>query len=184
MLSRGLIRAGRRSCGFTLPFTPKPTLCGNGALRGLSSDSISYSGGQAIVGQGGFYGSGGNRKLDAHTQHKPEALGEYIRETDMDSKTALTFHSSSAHYTAHVEDVKTLANVMEKVEDVTAELNECGEEDLERMISLKGKKRKLVNNKEVMEILNRLYYDGEPVWGLSINERELVSAARRVIEDN
>ena len=73
---------------------------------------------------------------------------------------------------------------MEKVEDVTAELNECGEEDLERMISLKGKKRKLVNNKEVMEILNRLYYDGEPVWGLSINERELVSAARRVIEDN
>ena len=123
------------------------------------SDSISYSGGQATVGQGGFYGSGGNRKLDSQTAHKPEAI-------------------------AHLEDVDTLRSVMNDVSDVMREISELADKDVERMIALKSKRRKMIHNKEVSEIISRLHFGGEPVWGLSVNERELVTAARRAVEES
>ena len=41
----------------------------------LFSDSITYSGGQASEGQGGFYGSGGSRLKTTTPEHHPEALG-------------------------------------------------------------------------------------------------------------
>lgn len=38
------------------------------------SDSVTYSGGQATTGQGGFYGSGGSRVASASPAHHPEAV--------------------------------------------------------------------------------------------------------------
>mmetsp|Transcript_29656 Transcript_29656/g.67750 ORF Transcript_29656/g.67750 Transcript_29656/m.67750 type:complete len:96 (-) Transcript_29656:495-782(-) len=46
------------------------------AIRSLSTygESITYSGGQASEGQGGYYGSGGARKSILETEHRPEML--------------------------------------------------------------------------------------------------------------
>jgi hypothetical protein len=37
---------------------------------------------------------------------------------------------------------------------------------------------KLIANKQMNDLLNRLEIKGEPVWGLSTKERDLVRAAR------
>lgn len=36
---------------------------------------------------------------------------------------------------------------------------------------------------EVLESLNRLEFDGSPVWGLSTNERALVELAREKVNE-
>ena len=61
--------------------------------------SITYSGGQASEGQGGFYGSGGSRKNTNVIEHHPEALGD-------------------------MEDIQTLMKVMEGVEKLEEKLAE------------------------------------------------------------
>ena len=45
-----------------------------------SGDSITYSGGHASSGQGGFYGSGGARVAKSSPAHHPEAIA---RESDI-----------------------------------------------------------------------------------------------------
>jgi hypothetical protein len=47
-----------------------------------------------------------------------------------------------------------------------------------RSIELKARVAKLASSKQMNEILKRLEIKGEPVWGLSTKERELVRAAR------
>ena len=66
------------------------------SLRGFS---ITYSGGQASEGQGGFYGSGGSRKNTAQIKHHPEAVGD-------------------------LEDIRTLVAIMEHVEKLEEKLAE------------------------------------------------------------
>ena len=65
----------------------------------LRSFSITYSGGQASEGQGGFYGSGGSRKNTAQIKHHPEAVGD-------------------------LEDIRTLVAIMENVEKLEEKLAE------------------------------------------------------------
>lgn len=118
------------------------------------SDSVTYSGGQASQGQGGFYGSGGSRAAkQSQPIHHPEAL-------------------------ARVADIKELSKIMENVESMENELRNLGSVVNSRSIELRARLKKTISNPMVLELLNRLEIKGEPVWGLSTKERDLVRLAR------
>lgn len=119
----------------------------------LLSDSITYSGGQASQGQGGFYGSGGSRVVSATPQHHPEAL-------------------------ARQADITELASIMNQIENMEVELASVGTAVTTRSIELKSGINKLATNPKVLELITRLEIKGEPVWGLSSKERDLVRNAR------
>jgi len=117
--------------------------------RRALSDSITYSGGQASEGQGGFYGSGGSRVISGKPTHHPEAL-------------------------AQAADVATLSSIMAEVELLESELRSLGNSVTSRSIEIKSKVKKTISNPKVRDLLNRLELRGEPVWGLSREERALV----------
>ena len=104
----------------------------------LMSDSISYSGGQATAGQGGYYGSGGSRVSTAAPHHHPEALA---RQTD-------------------IEDLATIMNTVEKMENELATLTTVSA----RSIELKQAMSKTISNPQVLALLDKLEIKGEPVW--------------------
>lgn len=116
-------------------------------------DSITYSGGQASQGQGGFYGSGGSRLAKGDQPHSPEFM-------------------------ANKEDVDALAKIMADADVLEAELAQHGDEVNSTTIELKRKIQKILHTPAMRSLLNKLEVKGEPVWGLSVDERELVKAAK------
>ena len=127
---------------------------GGGDMGGDGGGSITYSGGQATSGQGGFYGAGGARATKAQTKHRPEAV-------------------------AHAADIKSLRKLMEEVEELEVELR--GAQELPKQISIKASIKKKASGKEMTELLKRLELKGQPVWGLSVSERDLVKEARKLL---
>jgi hypothetical protein len=119
----------------------------------ICSDNITYSGGHANVGQGGFYGSGGSRVSKNVVAHHPEAM-------------------------ARQADIKDLVAIMNEVESIDTDLQSLGNVVSSRSIELKARLKKTVQNPKVRELLARLEIKGEPVWGLSVKERSLVVALR------
>mmetsp|Transcript_20551 Transcript_20551/g.44923 ORF Transcript_20551/g.44923 Transcript_20551/m.44923 type:complete len:161 (-) Transcript_20551:154-636(-) len=132
--------------------------------RWLSDGNITYSGGQATEGQGGYYGSGGARKIDNE--------GEHTQQMQMLALAA---------------DVQKITDVMGEVETLESLLeseNESSKGEVTgKSIEIKSSIKKLVTSPEFTESLNRLEIQGEPVWGLSSEERELIIDARtKVLE--
>ena len=120
----------------------------------LFSDSVTYSGGHASQGQGGFYGSGGSRAAaGGSVTHHPEAR-------------------------ANQKDIADLAKIVYDVEILESELKTLGNVVSSRTIEVKARIKKLISNPHVREILNRLEIKGQPVWGLSSKERDLVRLAK------
>ena len=105
-------------------------------------------------GQGGFYGSGGARLKTVTPAHHPEAV-------------------------ARQTDVEALSKIMNDLESIEQELRSLGNVLNSRTIELKAKLKRTISNPSVLELLNRLEIKGEPVWGLSGKERDLVRAARQ-----
>lgn len=121
-----------------------------------SLNSVTYSGGQAISGQGGFYGSGGSRALKKDgVRHHPEAI-------------------------AQAADIDKLSSIMEEVELLQNELHEQGDTLSSKTLAIKSKLKKTICTPTVNEILKRLELKGEPVWGLSVKERDLVRQAKEL----
>lgn len=125
-------------------------------------ESITYSGGQASEGQGGFYGSGGARASKLETEHKPEMV-------------------------ALAADVENLTLVMEEIYKLDAMLEEEKESAdssiTGKSLEISSKIKKIMTSVDVMDCLNRLEVEGEPVWGLSSEERDLVHAARQKVNE-
>jgi len=123
-------------------------------------ESITYSGGQASAGQGGYYGSGGARASKLETEHRPEMV-------------------------ALVADVENLTLVMEEIYKLDAILEEEKERSdsgvTGKSLEISSKIKKIMTSVDVMDCLNRLEVEGEPVWGLSSEERDLVHAARQMV---
>ena len=117
--------------------------------------SITYSGGQASEGQGGFYGSGGARvaRGPVSWDHKAVASSEAIR-----SLTRLMDQAFKLEETIRSGDALD-----------------------ETVIEAKGNLKKLMTGDEVTELLSSLEMGGEPVWGLSTKERRLVREAKEKI---
>lgn len=122
--------------------------------------NITYSGGQAINGQGGYYGSGGSRStLDPTTDQKAGLVA----------------------MAADVEKVKQTMNELIELEGLLQreyEKNSAGDAPTGRSIELKSSIKKLMTSPDFGQSLNNLEVDGQPGWGLSSDERELVSFAR------
>lgn len=125
---------------------------------------IQYSGGQATEGQGGFYGSGGARKIDN--------AGEHTQQMQM-----LALAADVQKITAVMGEVETLESLLE------SETKASNGEVTGKSIEIKANIKKLVTSPEFTESLNRLEIQGSPVWGLSSDERELIIDARaKVLE--
>lgn len=125
-------------------------------------DSITYSGGQASEGQGGFYGSGGARASKLETEHRPEMV-------------------------ALAADVENLTLVMEEMSKLDLVLEEekesSGSSVTGKSLEISSKIKKIMTSVDVMDCLNRLEFEGEPVWGLSSKERDLVHAVRQKVNE-
>lgn len=122
-----------------------------------SGDSITYSGGQATSGQGGYYGAGGSRAVGGlNVKHRSDAL-------------------------AHVEDIAKMRSIMAEVHEMESQLNAVADKDIAVKIQVKGNIKKKMTSREMFELLGKLEMKGEPVWGLSQTERELVKEARRKV---
>jgi hypothetical protein len=104
--------------------------------------------------QGGFYGSGGARKASGAPPHHPEAI-------------------------ARQSDINELTLIMNEIESLEQELRTIGGVVNTRSIEIKARIKKTISNPKVREMLNRLEIKGEPVWGLSSKERDLVRAAKQ-----
>ncbi|KAL7476821.1 hypothetical protein ACHAW6_002653 [Cyclotella cf. meneghiniana] len=126
------------------------------------SDNITYSGGQASEGQGGFYGSGGARASKLETEHKPEMVA---LATDVENLTLV------------MEEVYKLEEMLEEEKD-KADGGVSG-----KTLEISSKIKKIMTSVDVMECLKRLEVEGEPVWGLSSEERELVYDARQKVNE-
>ena len=123
-----------------------------------------YSGGQATEGQGGYYGSGGARKIDN--------AGEHTQQMQM-----LALAADVQKITAVMGEVETLESLLE------SETKASNGEVTGKSIEIKANTKKLVTSPDFTESLNRLEIQGEPVWGLSSDERELIIDARtKVLE--
>ena len=118
--------------------------------------------GQASEGQGGFYGSGGARVSKIETEHRPEML-------------------------ALAADVENLTLVMEEIYKLDEELEKEKEQHEGQLtgksLEISSKIKKVMTSNDVMDCLNRLEVDGEPVWGLSSEERDLVHYARLKVNE-
>jgi hypothetical protein len=76
---------------------------------------------------------------------------------------------------ALASDVDHVVQVMMEVQ----QLEELLEDDLNKSMEARGSIKKLMTAPDFMETLERLEcVKGEPVWGLSQQERELIAAAR------
>lgn len=91
------------------------------------------------------------------------------------STSAPTHHPEA---TARQADIMDLAQIMNTVESIENEIRSLGPVVNSRTIELKAKLKKSISTPKVRELLNRLEIKGEPVWGLSAKERDLVRAAR------
>lgn len=138
-------------------------------MRNFSSygDSVTYSGGQAISGQGGYYGSGGSRRtLDPTTEQKVGMV-------------------------AMAGDVEMVAATMTELESLEAilrdEENHSGGGDdappSPQTILVRSKIKKLMTEQEFGRALKNLEVEGQPVWGLNREERELVAMARAKVNE-
>ena len=124
------------------------------------SSAHQYSGGQAINGQGGFYGSGGSRStLDPTTSQK---VGLVALATDV----------QTVQHT--MRELETLENLLQREFESSPE----NSAPTGKLIELKASIKKLMTSSEFTTALNKLEVEGEPVWGLSSEERELISFAR------
>eukprot|EP00616_Rhizochromulina_sp_CCMP1243_P003624 CAMPEP_0118998312 /NCGR_PEP_ID=MMETSP1173-20130426/63009_1 /TAXON_ID=1034831 /ORGANISM="Rhizochromulina marina cf, Strain CCMP1243" /LENGTH=266 /DNA_ID=CAMNT_0006949803 /DNA_START=288 /DNA_END=1089 /DNA_ORIENTATION=- len=128
-------------------------------LRFLSDGgSITYSGGHASDGQGGFYGSGGARAgKEGQIAHHPEAIVE-------------------------LQDIRLLEQVMSEVatleDQLATSMATHGSSVNEQSIELKAAIKRKMSSKAMAQLLDRLEINGTPRWGLSTKERKLVNLAR------
>jgi len=126
------------------------------ALTSFSSDSITYSGGQASEGQGGFYGSGGARV----------------------KKEGFEWNSKAV---AQLEDINALRQVMDEVATLEETVAAVSDPLSEAVIETKQTIKRLMTQPATVALVEKLEMGGAPVWGLSTSERDLVKDARRKI---
>lgn len=128
-----------------------------------------YSGGQATEGQGGFYGSGGARAQ---------------LEADGDPAT----DASRRQLLALAADVEKITQVMVEVDRLEEALLDAAEDAnavvAPRSMETKNAIKKLMTAPDFIEALNRLEVQGQPKWGLSTKERELIVEARERINES
>jgi len=119
---------------------------------------LKYSGGQATEGQGGYYGSGGARVLPTTTaEHHTELLA----------------------LAADVEKIDVTMKELEVLESLLS--SEETNKVTSKSIELRQNIKKLMTSPEFLDSLNRLEVNGQPIWGLNSDEREMITLAREKV---
>lgn len=160
-------RTAAASSSYLLPVvSPRPFTITN--VQPFSSDSITYSGGQASSGsgQGGYYGSGGARaKAEAKSTHD-------ITQEQRSKMLAIS---------TDVETIQLIMEEIQKMEDLLREDQiENDNEVTDRSVEIRGKMKSLVSQ-QLLESLERLEIEGGPKWGLTSEEHDLVMLAREKV---
>lgn len=97
------------------------------------------------------------------------------------SNIGATSHRPEA--VAHAADISSLSRVMEELESLESRLLSAGSAVNNDTISLRASLKKLATKPEVTEIMERLEFKGEPVWGLSERERAVVERIREKMNE-
>ena len=86
---------------------------------------------------------------------------------------------------AMAQDVQNIRSAMQELEMLESLLRgtDDGKVVSPKRIELKNSIKKLMTAPEVLESLNNLEVQGEPGWGLSCEERELIIAARGKVNE-
>jgi hypothetical protein len=79
-------------------------------------------------------------------------------------------------------DVQTIAAVMNEVSTLES-LLEKEDDNPSKAMEIRNAIKKLMTSTEVTSALNRLHVQGEPVWGLSVSEREMITYAREKVNE-
>jgi len=137
------------------------------------SGSITYSGGQASEGQGGYYGSGGARKIDN---------GASSSVVDPRNQM-LALAADVAKITSTMQEVETLEQLLFEEVSSLESSSSSSSTPSGKMIEVKSKLKKICTHPDLIEALNRLEINGEPIWGLSSDERDMIVNARNKVND-
>jgi hypothetical protein len=132
--------------------------------------SSKYSGGQASVGQGGYYSAGGARAA-------AENKGPEHDNSEEERSKMLAMASDVQKIVRTMEELETLEHFLQREE------TENPGKVSGKSIEIKNSIKKLMTNPEVLDTLNRLEWKGSPVWGLSMAERALVESAREKVNE-
>lgn len=124
----------------------------------------------ASEGQGGFFGSGGARAAaDTTTGPTTTTAAEYRR------PDVLALAADVRHLTMIMQEIDLLEKLLHReTEDHDGQVTG-------RSIEIRAKMKKLVTSRDFMDCLNRLEIRGEPVWGLSMHERDLIALGRDMV---
>jgi hypothetical protein len=97
-----------------------------------------------------------------------------------------TISSSKSSLLALAADVDKVTETMQNLEKLEAELENIsgGGTINSKTMELSNSIKKLVTGRDFLASLNRLEIKGEPVWGLSENERELIILAREKVNSS
>lgn len=79
------------------------------------------------------------------------------------------------------QDVQKIEQVMTELDSFESQLEDAGDGVSGKSIELKSAIKKLMTDPSVLESLNRLEIEGQPVWGLSTREREMIIMAREKV---
>ena len=78
-------------------------------------------------------------------------------------------------------DVENISTVMKELETLEALLEQEEDAASARSIEIKAGIKKALTQPEILQSLDRLEVQGQPVWGLSSKEREMVVLAREKV---
>lgn len=81
-------------------------------------------------------------------------------------------------------DISVVSQVMEELQQLESLLESHGS-NIQNSLSTKASIKKLVTSRPFVASLSRLEcVRGEPIWGLSMDEREMVSEARNKVNQS
>lgn len=84
---------------------------------------------------------------------------------------------------AFAHDVEKIRETMIELDRLEGLLRDSDSDTSKETIELKHSIKKLMTAQDVTESLNNLEINGEPVWGLSSEERELIMLAREKVNE-
>lgn len=81
-----------------------------------------------------------------------------------------------------MEELSTLESLLES-EEGSSNGSGTNKAVSNKSIEIRNAIKKLMTAPEVTAALNRLHVQGEPVWGLSVSERDMIAFAREKVKE-
>ena len=141
---------------------------------------LQYSGGQASVGQGGFYGSGGARALSP--DHTSTTTDNVFDQQNKERSKMLAMAQDVQTVRLTMQELDLLESLLRNEEESNASKNSTSDGKVSsKSMEIKNSIKKLMTSTDFLESLNNLEVQGEPAWGLNCEEREMIILAREKV---